>query len=83
MTPEEILSGVMMCVHKVNPHPDQEIHPESDLFVEKIVDSFGILEMLIFLDQQFNIKIPAESLNDDSVKTPTTITTMVTSLLHQ
>ena len=48
---------------------DDEINEKSRLFDDGIVDSFGILEILSFIEQKYNIKVGDDEVIEENFAT--------------
>lgn len=48
---------------------DGEITPETELFEEDILDSFGLVELLVRLEQ-FQVKLDVANLTREEISTP-------------
>jgi len=57
----------------------QNIDDDEQLIDEGILDSLEILKLLSFLDEEFNIAIPAEKVNLENFKNLNTICEMIYS----
>lgn len=38
----------------------KELQPEDDLFTSGILDSLGILQLVLFIEEQFSVQVPDE-----------------------
>jgi len=54
-----------------------ELNDDSDLFAAGIVDSFGFVELVVFLESQFSIKFEGEELVADGLNS---VSNMVSSV---
>ena len=57
-----------------------QIGPEDDLIVGIPLDSIRVLELVLFLEKKFKIKIPKTFLSIEKMKTPKLIAEMVRQL---
>lgn len=48
---------------------DVEATPETDLFEAGFIDSFGFVELVIFLEQEFGVKLDEEDFNAPAIGT--------------
>ncbi len=48
---------------------DGEIKPDTNLFETGILDSFSIIQVAVFIQEQFNIELDAEDLVRDNLST--------------
>ncbi|MFI5771194.1 acyl carrier protein [Streptomyces sp. NPDC051658] len=52
---------------------DDVITPDTDLFKAGVIDSFGYVRMMSFLESEFSVKISAEDILENVFVTLTTI----------
>lgn len=50
---------------------------DTDLFKSRIIDSIGLVELVHFLEREFDVKIPFESISIEDLKTVNCITTFL------
>ena len=50
-----------------------EIQPETDLFAEGILDSFGLVQLIVALEEQFSVSLDPAELERSMVSTPARI----------
>jgi len=48
--------------------PKQKITENTDLFGERIIDSIGIVELVSFLQEEFDVSVPFESISMNDFK---------------
>jgi acyl carrier protein len=48
-------------------HSVDEITDETDLFAEQLIDSFGMLELLVTLEEHFQATLDFESIDADDI----------------
>lgn len=58
---------------------DGDIAPDADLLDEKILDSFSIVQVAMFIQEQFDIELEAEDLNRDNLASLNSILALVES----
>ena len=54
---------------------------ESDLFEAGVTDSLTIMDILVFIETEFNVQIGFEHLTPESFKTPRTLANLIQSQL--
>lgn len=62
----EILNGVCGA-------DEGEITPDTELFDEEILDSFGLVQLLVELENQMNVKLDPAALERAQLSTPAKI----------
>lgn len=60
--------------------PRNEIDPEMSLVDQGVIDSFGFVEIVAFLEEAFDIAIADERINGDNFGSVERIVTFVTAL---
>lgn len=53
---------------EVNFKSSSEVGLDTDLFKTRVVDSIGIVELVKFLEIEFNVKIPFETVSIEDLK---------------
>ena len=56
-----------------------DIEPDIDLLDEKILDSFSIVQVALFIQEQFDIELEAEDLNRDNLASLNNMLALVNS----
>jgi D-alanine--poly(phosphoribitol) ligase subunit 2 len=59
-----------------------ELEPDTDLFRSGVIDSFGFVELVNFLERRFKIKITDEELTSDALISLDNITQCITDKLE-
>lgn len=62
----EIISGIL----GVEP---EEVEPDLDLFETGLVDSFGMIQVVVELEERFGISLPIEGIARADIATPALI----------
>ena len=60
---EDIQGRIEKIIQEIQPDQDMDINLETDFFGVGLLDSFGMIEYLVALEKEFNIKIS----NDDLI----------------
>lgn len=63
------------------PNQDLELTPTTDLLDEWFVDSFGIVQTVMFLEERFGIRIARADINGDNFKSIATLSEFVAGRL--
>lgn len=58
---------------------DGDIGPDSDLLDEKILDSFSIVQVALFIQEKFDIELEAEDLTRENLASLSSIMSLVNS----
>jgi len=56
---------------------DSEFNNETDLFDAGIIDSFGFIELVTFLEKNFDVKLTDEELRSDGLNSVSKMTTTI------
>ncbi|MEP6662045.1 MAG: acyl carrier protein [Verrucomicrobiota bacterium] len=62
--------------------PEIAVSAETDL-VANGFDSMSLVSLLLFVERNFGLWIPQHELNETNLKTPHTLATLITRLLHE
>lgn len=62
MAEKTVESRIMDVLQALKPDAAPAVKPETDMFAAGILDSFGVLEYITALENEFKIKIPNEDL---------------------
>ena len=57
----------------------QAADPDTDLFASGLVDSMRLVELVSFLEQRFEIRLPQHRLTHDQLSTPARLAALVAS----
>jgi acyl carrier protein len=66
---QDILFNFIMENYIAGRNTNKELMPEESLLESGIVDSTGILELVLFLEEQFSIKIEDEEITPENLDT--------------
>jgi acyl carrier protein len=66
---QDILFNFIMENYIAGRNTNKELTPEESLLESGIVDSTGILELVLFLEEQFSIKIEDEEITPENLDT--------------
>jgi acyl carrier protein len=58
---------------------DKEMHDETDLFATGVIDSFGYIELIAFLEKTFNFHLNDSELTTDTLKSIVNIVKLIKS----
>jgi acyl carrier protein len=61
--------------------PDIEIQPDTKLISSGLIDSFSLVTLHIYIEQEFGVKIPASRVIPDTFDTVEQITSMIRQYL--
>ena len=61
--------------------PNGHLSKETDLIRDEVIDSYGIIELIEFLEETYSVQIPDERMEPDSFRNVCTICALVRSLL--
>jgi acyl carrier protein len=59
------------------PHDDLELSDSTDLMGEWFVDSFGLVQTVMFLESEFSIELRRADVHPDNFRSVTTLLTLV------
>lgn len=57
------------------------VEVSTELFTSGILDSLDIIDLVLFLEEKYHIKIPQKSMTLDNFKTPSSIAQLVQTIL--
>ena len=77
LTTEQILDSLLPWLGGKIQGTDREINAKTELITENLLDSMEFLELVSFLEEQFNIELDPDILTPENFKTPTDIANMV------
>jgi len=78
---EEIANALCTFLRDNVLAPCVDISPETDLSAIG-VDSFSLMEMILFIERRFNLVLPAESLTPENLASVKTLSQYCVSLLN-
>ena len=61
--------------------PAGHLSKKTDLIRDEVIDSYGIIELIEFLEETYSIQIPDERIEPDSFRDVSAICALVRSLL--
>lgn len=79
MNTEEIKKQVHTFLNDEFPNDAVELTYETDLLNEWFVDSLGIINMIMFLESQFDINVARPEINGDNFKNIATLADYIAS----
>ena len=62
---------------------NKNITSETDLFTSGIIDSFGCVEMVSFLEKKYKIKVSDEELLSDSIRSLDALTNFIEGKINE
>lgn len=74
---ENTLSQIIEYIQEDLLETDDSVTPDSPLFSSGLLDSFHLLELLVFLEETFAVKIQPQDINPANIDTPSSIARMV------
>jgi acyl carrier protein len=77
MTNEEIAAQIKTFLEKTFPRQDVELTPDTDLLNDWFVDSLGIVQTVVFLEEHFDCNVKAQDVNVHNFFSINTLTTYV------
>ena len=57
--------------------PQDEIEPEMDLFQELGLDSFGVIQLVLALEEAFSVSLEIEDIPREQIETPEKIAILI------
>ena len=72
---------IMAILNDICGADDGELEPDLDLFEAGLLDSFGVVQLLVELETHFNVVLDIESLSRDEIATPAKLTRRVEAAL--
>lgn len=64
---------LMAILNEICGAEDGELQPDMDLFAEGLLDSFGVVQLLVDLETEFDIQLDMEALSREDIATPAMI----------
>lgn len=77
MTIEETLKNYLIQECAENGAPAAAIDVETDLFKQGLIDSLGILRLVSFIEEEFDILVPEEKLRPENFASIRSLTALV------
>lgn len=79
MTAEMIATiGKYIAAELLN-SPDKEIQPDEPLISGGMIDSFSLVDLALFIEETYNVRIDDTELNADTFDTLTQLTALIES----
>lgn len=79
MEPIEIRNAIRSFFENTNDYSPQD---EENLFECGVLDSYGVVEFLDFIQEKFKVEIDLEEITEENFSTITTVTRMVKTLME-
>ena len=77
----EIKKRIMEILAKIiAPSIGAKLNPEAELFQERLLDSFGLLELVSAIEAEFGLSIPGDELIIQNFNTVNAIANLIESL---
>ena len=73
MPQQDIRRELIAFLEETSESPANSITPETDLIESGVVDSFSIVQLLMFLEERLDVTVAIEDLMLDTVRTPNSI----------
>lgn len=67
---------IIACLNDITGADDGEITPDTELFEEGVLDSFGLVELLVQLEE-FGKKLDVANLSREEISTPAKIAALL------
>lgn len=64
-----MLDEIIQILNEITGADDGEIQPDTELFAEGVLDSFGLVQLLVALEEQ-GAALDAAELDRDAISTP-------------
>ena len=64
---------IMAILNDICGDDEGELEPDTDLFEEGILDSFGVITLFVEIEKQLGIKLEPTELTRDEIKSPALI----------
>ncbi len=77
MTRTEIEGQLRGFIEETFPQPGARVQNSTDLLKDWFVDSFGIIETVMFLEQTFGVSVARADIHGDNFKNIDTLTALV------
>lgn len=68
-----MIDAIIEILNSVCGADEGEITPDTELFDEEILDSFGLVQLLVELENQMNVKLDPAALERAQLSTPAKI----------
>lgn len=78
---EDIANELCDFLHQNILAPEVEVTPETELAIVG-VDSFSLMELVLFIERRFDLILPAESLTPENIASVKTLSTYCVSQLN-
>lgn len=75
---ESIINSVLEYLIDVGKTADKD----TELFTSGILDSLDIIDLVLFLEKKYGIKIPQKSMTLDNFKTPNSVAELVKKTIN-
>ena len=60
--------------HRIN---NELVQDDENLFSSSVIDSFGLIDLVVYIEKEFSIDIDFEDLNEDNFSTINSITSFI------
>lgn len=77
------LDPIVNILSKVTFTPASEIHEDTDVFDDLDLDSLGIIETLVGLEREFQVKLNPMLYSREQIQTPRKIMTILEDVVSQ
>lgn len=74
---EEIINTILTYLKEIDKVADKD----TELFTTGILDSLDIIDLVLFLEKKYKLKIPQKSMTLENFGTPTAIGSLVLGIL--
>lgn len=71
---EEKIREIIAGICGVEP---EEIQPELDLFEEGLLDSFGVIQLILALEETFSVSLEIENIQREQIASPAKIAALI------
>lgn len=71
---------IMEILNEICGAEDGELEPDTDLFEAGLLDSFGVVQLLVRLEDELGAVLDIESLTREMIATPARITNIVENM---
>ena len=68
---------IMLILNEICGAEDGELEPDMDLFGAGLIDSFGVVQLLVKLEEQLGVSLDIEQLVREEIATPAKIIKLV------
>ena len=80
MTIEKVLESYLLEEYMGDDDTLNSIRYDADLFKQGIIDSLGILRLVAFMEESFNISVPEEKLRPENFSSIRALTALVNEI---